>query len=88
MYAPVVTRFMGAYSLGPALERLKANRIPNYQFPERAVQSLASMYRQYLWQRRAQPTYKAFEAEPKSRFCTMKPSAVDPAYQPKKSSIT
>jgi acetyltransferase len=60
---PVVTSFMGAWSLGPALERLNANRIPNYQFPERAAQSLAAMYRQYQWQQRPQPTYRAFEAD-------------------------
>ncbi len=42
---PVVTSFMGGYSLGPAVEMLSANHIPNYTFPERAVQSLSSMVR-------------------------------------------
>lgn len=60
---PVVTSFMGAYSLGPALEKLNANRIPNYQFPERAVQSLAAMYRQYRWSQQPRPTYRSFEVD-------------------------
>jgi len=60
---PVVTSFMGAYSLGEALAKLNANRIPNYPFPERAVQSLSSMYRQFKWSQRPQQTYRAFEAD-------------------------
>ncbi len=46
-HKPVVVSFMGGYSLGPALEVLNQRKIPNYIFPERAVQSLAAMYRQF-----------------------------------------
>jgi acetate---CoA ligase (ADP-forming) len=60
---PVTTSFMGAYSLGPALELLNQNRIPNYLFPERAVQSLAAMYRQYTWSRRPEPEYQTFAVD-------------------------
>lgn len=48
---PVVTSFMGGASIEKAVQALNAARIPNYLFPERAVQSLAAMYRQSLWQR-------------------------------------
>ncbi|NJN17722.1 MAG: CoA-binding protein [Oscillochloris sp.] len=60
---PVVTSFMGDYSLGPSLERLNANKIPNYQFPERAIQSLAAMHRHYLWTQRPEPQYRRFEVD-------------------------
>lgn len=60
---PVVTSFMGGYSLGKALELLSKNQIPNYTFPERAVQSLAAGYRQYRWSQRPQPTYRSFEVD-------------------------
>lgn len=60
---PVTTSFMGGYSLGPALELLNQNRIPNYLFPERAVQSLAAMHRQYTWSRRPEPEYRSFEVD-------------------------
>ncbi|WP_129630464.1 acetate--CoA ligase alpha subunit [Candidatus Oscillochloris fontis] len=62
-HKPVVTSFMGAYSLGPALEMLSANFIPNYTFPERAVQSLASMVRYTEWRDRPEPTYRIFEVD-------------------------
>ncbi len=60
---PVTTSFMGGYSLGPALALLNQNRIPNYLFPERAVQSLAAMYRQYTWSQRPEPEYRTFTAD-------------------------
>ncbi|GAB4431363.1 MAG: acetate--CoA ligase [Chloroflexi bacterium OHK40] len=60
---PVVTSFMGGYSLGPALERLTAARIPNYTFPERAVQSLAAMYSYAQRRQRPEPRYRSFEVD-------------------------
>jgi acetyl coenzyme A synthetase (ADP forming)-like protein len=60
---PVVTSFMGGYSLGPAEELLTQYRIPNYTFPERAVQSLAASYRHALHTQRPAPTYRSFEAD-------------------------
>jgi acetyltransferase len=60
---PVTTSFMGGYSLGPALELLNEHRIPNYLFPERAVQSLAAMYRQYTWSERPEPQYRTFDVD-------------------------
>lgn len=60
---PVVTSFMGGASIEKAVQVLNAARIPNYLFPERAVQSLAAMYRQSLWQRRPTPTYRTFSVD-------------------------
>lgn len=60
---PVVTSFMGGTSIEKAVQALNAARIPNYLFPERAVQSLAAMYRQSLWQRRPTPSYRTFSVD-------------------------
>jgi acetyl coenzyme A synthetase (ADP forming)-like protein len=60
---PVVTSFMGGYSLGPALELLTEHRIPNYTFPERAVESLASAYQHALHTQKPAPTYRSFEVD-------------------------
>lgn len=40
---PVVTSFMGGMSVEKAIDFLRENRIPNYEFPERAVRSLKGM---------------------------------------------
>jgi acetyl coenzyme A synthetase (ADP forming)-like protein len=60
---PVVTSFMGGYSLGPAVERLTEYRIPNYTFPERAVQSLGSAYRHALHTQKPASTYRSFDVD-------------------------
>lgn len=46
---PVLTSFMGAAEVKEALEVLSANGIPNYPFPERAMESLSAMVRQKKW---------------------------------------
>ncbi|HEU5088468.1 MAG TPA: acetate--CoA ligase family protein, partial [Roseiflexaceae bacterium] len=60
---PVVTSFMGGQSLGPSLEYLNQHRIPNYAFPEQAVQSLAAMARYREWRDRDEPQYVRFEVD-------------------------
>ncbi len=60
---PVVTSFMGAMSLGPSLEILNQQRIPNYTFPERAVQSLAAMARYLSMREQPQPEFATFEVD-------------------------
>jgi acetate---CoA ligase (ADP-forming) len=60
---PVVTSFMGAMSLGPSLEILNQNHIPNYTFPERAVQSLSSMVRYSEARRQPEAEFVHFEAD-------------------------
>ncbi|NTU80366.1 MAG: CoA-binding protein [Chloroflexales bacterium] len=58
---PVVTSFMGGYSLGAALEMLQHHGIPNYTFPERAVQSLAAMSRHYQRTRQPAAVYRSYQ---------------------------
>lgn len=60
---PVVASFMGAISIGPALELLNRERIPNYAFPERAVAALRAMARHRAWTQRPAGEYASFEAD-------------------------
>ncbi len=60
---PVVTSFMGEYSLKPALDLLNARRIPVYPFPERAVSALKAMVAHRQWRERPAGTYKSFEVD-------------------------
>lgn len=60
---PVVTSFMGGMSLGPAIEILNQHRIPNYTFPERAVQSLSSMVRYSEMQRQPEAEFVQFTVD-------------------------
>jgi acetyltransferase len=60
---PVVTSFMGSHSLGESLALLNRHRIPNYPFPERAVEALAAMARYRKWQERPTPQYVSFDVD-------------------------
>jgi acetyltransferase len=60
---PVVASYMGAYSIGPALELLNKHRIPNYPFPERAVSALRAMDRQRRWAARELGEYATFDVD-------------------------
>lgn len=69
-HKPVITSYMGAASLGPALELLNANRIPNYAFPERAVAALRAMARQYAWSQQPAGTIATFDVD-RERVCAV-----------------
>lgn len=60
---PVVTSFMGAVSLVKALEILQAGKIPNYAFPERAVNALRGMAAHLNWKQQPLPEYVEFEVD-------------------------
>jgi acetyltransferase len=60
---PVVTSFMGAASIGPALKLLNERHIPNYAFPERAISALAAMARQRVWSEKQSGEYAHFEVD-------------------------
>jgi acetyltransferase len=60
---PVVASFMGAISIGPALELLNRERIPNYAFPERAVAALRAMAHHRAWTQRPAGEYASFEVD-------------------------
>jgi acetyltransferase len=42
---PVVTSFLGGKRVKVAIEILEGGKIPNYAFPEKAIQALSSLYR-------------------------------------------
>ncbi len=42
---PVVTSFLGGKRVKAAIEILEGGKIPNYAFPEKAIQALSSLYR-------------------------------------------
>ena len=46
---PMLTSYMGAASIGPALAILNQRRIPNYAFPEQAVAALRALVHQHAW---------------------------------------
>ncbi|MBK9711841.1 MAG: acetate--CoA ligase [Kouleothrix sp.] len=60
---PVVTSYMGAASIGPALKLLNQSHIPNYPFPERAIAALGAMVRQRAWSERPLGQYAQFEVD-------------------------
>lgn len=47
---PVVTSFVGGVRVHPAIEALERSKIPNFDFPEKAIQSLSALY-QYTQKR-------------------------------------
>jgi acetyltransferase len=60
---PVIASYMGAASIGPALDLLNDHRIPNYPFPERAVSALRAMYAQRVWSERPTGEYASFDVD-------------------------
>lgn len=60
---PVIASFMGEHSLGPALKILNERRIPNYPFPERAVQALKAMVAYKQWRDRPVGDYATFDVD-------------------------
>ncbi len=60
---PILASYMGAYSIGPALELLNQFKIPNYQFPERAVAALAAMYQHRVWREQPALNYAKFSVD-------------------------
>jgi acetyltransferase len=53
---PVVVAVMGEATVGGALKALRAVRLTDYRFPERAASALGALWRQYQW--RAEPRYQ------------------------------
>jgi acetyltransferase len=60
---PIVTSYMGAVSLGPALDLLNASRIPNYSFPEGAVGALRALVAQQRWRERPNGEMVRFDVD-------------------------
>ena len=60
---PIVASFMGAYSIKPALKLLNQYKIPNYEFPERAVSALEAMWQHRRWREQPAMTYARFDVD-------------------------
>ncbi|HVN95015.1 MAG TPA: acetate--CoA ligase family protein [Syntrophorhabdaceae bacterium] len=58
---PVLCCFMGKASMQNALNILTKNHIPNYVMPERAIDALAVMTKQRLWQEELAPPYESVD---------------------------
>ncbi|HET7375911.1 MAG TPA: CoA-binding protein, partial [Anaerolineae bacterium] len=52
---PIVVAVMGEATVGDALKAVRAVRLPDYRFPERAASSLGILWQQAQW--RARPTH-------------------------------
>ncbi len=58
---PVLASFMGAAEVNEGVSILSANGIPNYPFPERAMEALAAMVRYRRWLDSPELTIPTFE---------------------------
>lgn len=60
---PVVAAFMGAEDVKEAISILTARGIPNYSFPERAMEALHAMVRHRSWLDSPEPRFTTFAAD-------------------------
>jgi acetyl coenzyme A synthetase (ADP forming)-like protein len=60
---PILTTFMGEYAVKEGIERLARYKIPNYSYPEHAIESFQTMWRYRRWQEQPSLTYVSFEAD-------------------------
>jgi len=58
---PMLSSFMGKQRVESGAKILMRNNIPNYSYPEEAVQSLHAMYRYHVWIKRPEKKYTYFE---------------------------
>ncbi|HEX9015326.1 MAG TPA: acetate--CoA ligase family protein [Chloroflexota bacterium] len=59
---PILTSFMGAAEVREGVEILSAAGIPNYEFPERVMESLSAMVRQQKWLETPEMSVSKFNA--------------------------
>lgn len=60
---PILTSFMGEYAVREGIERLAKYKIPNYSYPEHAIESFQTMWRYRRWQNQAPLTYVSCKAD-------------------------
>ena len=60
---PMLACFMGGGAMTGAIDLLGGHRIPNYPYPERAVQALATMVRYREWREEPEDPIERFEAD-------------------------
>ncbi len=60
---PMLACFMGGGAMTSAIELLGGHRVPNYPYPERAVQALATMVRYREWREEPEDPIERFPAD-------------------------
>ncbi|MGA1874668.1 MAG: acetate--CoA ligase alpha subunit [bacterium] len=60
---PILTSFMGEYAVKEGIDRLAKYKIPNYSYPEHAVESFRTMYHYRAWQEKPPLMYTPFEGD-------------------------
>jgi len=60
---PILASFMGEYAVREGIERLAKYKIPNYSYPEHAIESFQTMWRYRQWQSQAPLTYVSSKAD-------------------------
>ncbi len=60
---PIVGCFMGEEKVGSGIHILNENKVPNYQFPERAASALRAMYEYRRWLERPAPKIRQFDVD-------------------------
>lgn len=60
---PIITTFMGAKSIREGLEILKDGGIPNYSYPEDAINAYKRLYQFSLWQKRPKRKITHFDMD-------------------------
>ena len=62
-WKPVIASFMGGAAVRPGIEAMKAARIPNYHYPERAVAAFEALVKYQQWRNAPEKKIKRFEVE-------------------------
>ncbi|MEW5802224.1 MAG: acetate--CoA ligase alpha subunit [bacterium] len=60
---PILASFMGEYAVREGIERLAKYKIPNYSYPEHAIESFHTMWEYRRWQEQPPLTHVSFEAD-------------------------
>lgn len=58
---PILSSFMGKQSIESGAKILMRHNIPNYSYPEEAVDALNAMYRYHVWIKRPEKRYPSLE---------------------------